>query len=71
MCIQSGEILYDSDKWVADFCLPFQTHMTTFYDYLQIHLKYSVHAAIDDYSKDGGSGEVWLLCSCHHDPLQP
>ena len=24
---------------------------------------------IDDYAKDGGSGEVWLLCNFDHDPL--
>ena len=33
-------------------------HMATFYDCLQIHLKDSVHDAIDDYFKDGGSEEV-------------
>ena len=25
---------------------------------------------IDDYAKDGGPGEVWLLCSFHNDPLR-
>ena len=25
---------------------------------------------IDDYAKDGGSGEVWLLCSFYHEPLR-
>ena len=25
---------------------------------------------IDDYAKDGGSGEVWLLCSFYHDSLR-
>ena len=26
---------------------------------------------IDDYAKDGGPGEVRVLCSFCHDPLQP
>ena len=25
---------------------------------------------IDDYAKDGGPGEVWLLCSFYHEPLR-
>ena len=25
---------------------------------------------IDDYAKDGGQGEVWLLCSFYHEPLR-
>ena len=25
---------------------------------------------IDDYAKDGGPGEVWLLCSFYHDSLR-
>ena len=26
-------------------------------------------SSMDDYAKDGGSGEVWLLCSFYHEPL--
>ena len=26
--------------------------------------------SIDDYAKDGGPGEVWLLCSFSHEPLR-
>ena len=25
--------------------------------------------SIDDYTKDGGTGVVWLLCSFYHEPL--
>ena len=25
---------------------------------------------IDDYTKDGGPGEVWLLCSFYHESLR-
>ena len=25
---------------------------------------------MDDYAKDGGLGEVWLLCSFYHEPLR-
>ena len=28
------------------------------------------NASIDDNAKDGGPGEVWLLCSFYHEPLQ-
>ena len=27
-------------------------------------------AKIDDYAKDGGPAEVWLLCSFYHEPLR-
>ena len=26
--------------------------------------------SIDDYAKDGGPGEVWILCSCYHESLR-
>ena len=26
--------------------------------------------SVDDYAKDGGPGEVWLLCSFYHGPLR-
>ena len=31
---------------------------------------YPLISVIDDYAKDGGPGEVWLLCSFYHDPLR-
>ena len=30
----------------------------------------SLDLVIDDYSKDGGQGEIWLLCSFYHEPLR-
>ena len=29
-----------------------------------------VNEIIGDYAKDGGLGEVWLLCSFYHEPLR-
>ena len=29
-----------------------------------------IFVAIDDYAKDGGPGEVWLLCSFYHEALR-
>ena len=33
-------------------------------------LSNSVEVCINDYAKDGGPGEVWLLCSFYHEPLR-
>ena len=27
--------------------------------------------SVDDYTKDGGPGKVWHLCSSYQDPLRP
>ena len=40
--------------------------------YLMVHVIVSCRKSypIDDYAKDGGPGEVWLLCSFYHESLR-
>ena len=36
---------------------------------VQVYLIIGTNLIIDDYTKDGGTGEVRLLCSFYHEPL--
>ena len=42
-----------------------------FYYFLRCEAKHNEDGqSIDDYAKDGGLGEVWILCSFYHEPLR-
>ena len=40
-----------------------------FSPFQQKYIRHFHQSSIDDYAKDGGTGEVWLLCSFYHEHL--